>query len=314
MNFSQMKFFSLFKGPFAFITRFAMSWINSYNLEDDTFMGSGECKIFYRTYQPKEGKKGNRVLVVQHGIGEHSGRYEFLVEAFAGTGTTFYLIDSRGHGRSEGKRGAVDSFSDYLSDLDQLLEIAKKKEKVSKVTLLGHSMGAAISTFYAEEGTNQGNLNALIISALPIKVKLDFVMKIKKGIAPLMADILPNLTLPTGLNVNHLSHDKAVVDAYVKDPLVHGMASTYLGNMLLNSEEPILANAGKIKIPIYIFHGKEDQIADSTGSEMFFEVVGSSDKSLKIYEGLYHETMNERIEDRTKVLTDLKKWFESRSN
>lgn len=175
-------------------------------------------------------------------------------------------------------------------------------------------MGAAISTFYAEEGTNQSNLNALIVSALPIKVKLDLMMKLKKGIAPLMADIFPNLTLPTGLNVNHLSHDKRVVDAYVKDPLVHGMASTYLGNMLLNSEEPILTNAGKIKIPIYIFHGKEDQIADSAGSEVFFEVVGSSDKTLKIYEGLYHEAMNERIEDRTKVLTDLKKWFESHAN
>ncbi|TGL77139.1 alpha/beta hydrolase [Leptospira yasudae] len=314
MNFSQMKFFSLFKGRFAFITRSAMSWSNSYNLQDDTFVGSGGAKIFYRTYQPKEGRKGNRVLVVQHGIGEHSGRYEFLVEALAGTGTAFYLIDSRGHGRSEGKRGAVDSFSDFLSDLDKLIAIAKEKEKVSKVTLLGHSMGAAIVTFYAEEGTNQGNLSGLIVSALPIKVKLDLVMKVKKGIAPFMADILPNLTLPTGLNVNHLSHDKAVVEAYVKDPLVHGMASAYLGNMLLNSEEPILANAGKIKLPIYVFHGKEDYIADSTGSEAFFEVVGSQDKSLKIYEGLYHETMNERIEDRTKVLNDLKKWFDSHTN
>ncbi|EMO00151.1 putative lysophospholipase [Leptospira interrogans serovar Pomona str. UT364] len=309
-----MKFFSLCKGSFAFITRFAMSWINSYNLKDDTFAGSGGSKIFYRTYQPKEGRKGNRVIVVQHGIGEHSGRYEFLVEALSGTGTAFYLIDSQGHGRSEGKRGAIDSFSDFLFDLDQLISIAKEKEKVPKVTLLGHSMGAAISTFYAEEGTNQGNLNALMISALPIRVKTDLVMKVKKGIAPLMSDLLPNLTLPTGLNIHFLSHDKSVVEAYRKDPLVHGMASAYLGNMLLNSEEPILANAGKIKIPIYIFHGKEDQIADYTGSEAFFEVVGSADKSMKIYEGLYHETMNERIEDRTKVLTDLKKWFESHSN
>ncbi|PJZ58666.1 alpha/beta hydrolase [Leptospira barantonii] len=314
MNFSQTKFFSLFKGSFAFITRSAMSWSNSYNLQDDTFVGNGGSKIFYRTYQPKEGRKGNRVLVVQHGIGEHSGRYEFLVEALAGTGTALYLIDSRGHGRSEGKKGAVDSFSDFLSDLDMLIAIAKEKEKVSKVTLLGHSMGAAISTLYAEEGTNQGNLNSLIISALPIRVKLDLVMKIKKGIAPVIADLLPNLTMPTGLNINHLSHDKSVVEAYRTDPLVHGMASAYLGNMLLNSEGPILGNAGKIKVPIYIFHGKEDYIADSTGSEAFFEVVGSSDKSMKIYEGLYHETMNERIEDRTKVLTDLKKWFEAHNN
>lgn len=110
-----------------------MSWINSYNLEDDIFAGSEDIKIFYQTYQPKEGRKGNRVLVVQHGIGEHSGRYEFLVEAFARTGTAFYLIDSRGHGRSEGKRGAVDSFSDYLSDLDKLIEIAKKKKKFPKL-------------------------------------------------------------------------------------------------------------------------------------------------------------------------------------
>ncbi|AOP35438.1 lysophospholipase [Leptospira tipperaryensis] len=309
-----MKFFSLSKGSFPFITRFAMSWSNSYNLQDDTFAGSGGSKIFYRTYQPKEGRKGNRVLVVQHGIGEHSGRYEFLVEALAGTGTALYLIDSRGHGRSEGKRGAVDSFSDFLSDLDKLIAIAKEKEKVSKVTLLGHSMGAAIVTLYAEEGTNQGNLNALIVSALPIRAKMDLSLKVKKGIAPFISEILPNLTLPTGLDVNALSRDRAVVEAYKKDPLVHGMASSYLGNMLLNSETPILGNAGKIKIPIYIFHGKEDAIAIYTGSEAFYAVVGSSDKTLKIYDGLYHETMNERLEDRTKVLSDLKNWFESHSN
>ncbi|WP_245667256.1 alpha/beta hydrolase [Leptospira tipperaryensis] len=291
-----------------------MSWSNSYNLQDDTFAGSGGSKIFYRTYQPKEGRKGNRVLVVQHGIGEHSGRYEFLVEALAGTGTALYLIDSRGHGRSEGKRGAVDSFSDFLSDLDKLIAIAKEKEKVSKVTLLGHSMGAAIVTLYAEEGTNQGNLNALIVSALPIRAKMDLSLKVKKGIAPFISEILPNLTLPTGLDVNALSRDRAVVEAYKKDPLVHGMASSYLGNMLLNSETPILGNAGKIKIPIYIFHGKEDAIAIYTGSEAFYAVVGSSDKTLKIYDGLYHETMNERLEDRTKVLSDLKNWFESHSN
>ncbi|TGK33372.1 alpha/beta hydrolase [Leptospira gomenensis] len=291
-----------------------MSWSNSYNLQDDTFAGGGGSKIFYRSYQPKEGRKGNRVLVVQHGIGEHGGRYEFLVEALAGTGTALYMIDSRGHGRSEGKRGVVDSFSDFLSDLDQLISIAAEKEKVSKVNLLGHSMGAAIVTLYAEEGTNQGNLNSLVVSALPIRVRLDLVMKIKKGIAPLMADLLPNLTLPTGLDINALSHDRAVVEAYKNDPLVHGMASAYLGNMLLNSEEPILGNAGKIKIPIYIFHGKEDSIADYTGSEAFFAVVGSQDKSLKIYDHLFHETMNERLEDRTKVLSDLKKWFESHTS
>ncbi|MBM9579397.1 lysophospholipase [Leptospira sp. 201903070] len=309
-----MKFFSLSKGSFPVITRFAMSWSNSYNLQDDTFAGSGGSKIFYRTYQPKEGRKGNRVLVVQHGIGEHSGRYEFLVEALAGTGTALYLIDSRGHGRSEGKRGAVDSFSDFLSDLDKLIAIAKEKEKVSKVTLLGHSMGAAIVTLYAEEGTNQGNLNTLVVSALPIRAKMDFSLKIKKGIAPFISEILPNLTLPTGLDVNALSRDKAVVEAYKKDPLVHGMASSYLGNMLLNSETPILGNAGKIKIPIYIFHGKEDAIAIYTGSEAFFQAVGSSDKTLKIYDGLYHETMNERLEDRTRVLTDLKNWLEAHSS
>ncbi|XDD49906.1 lysophospholipase [Leptospira sp. WS92.C1] len=314
MNFSQMKIFSLSKVSFATITRFAMSWSNSYNLQDDTFAGSGGSKIFYRTYQPKEGRKGNRVLVVQHGIGEHSGRYEFLVEALAGTGTALYLIDSRGHGRSDGKRGAVDSFSDFLSDLGKLISIAMEKEKLSKVNLLGHSMGAAIAAFYAEEGTNQGSLNALVISGLPIHAKLDIALKIKKGIAPLISDLLPNLTLPTGLDVNMISHDKAVVEAYKKDPLVHGMASAYLGNMLLNSEEPIIANAGKIKVPIYIFHGKEDAIARYTGSETFYNAVGSSDKSIKIYEGLFHETMNERLEDRTRVLSDLKKWLESHSS
>ncbi|TGN19838.1 alpha/beta hydrolase [Leptospira idonii] len=283
-------------------------WEKAYSREESTFQNKDGGKIYYQVYRPKSGAK--KVMVVHHGFGEHSGRYTNLLDAIADKGYVVYLIDARGHGRSDGRRGVITDFADFFADLKQLIDIAKQKEGVQKITLLGHSMGAAVVFLYTGKDNNQNDLNALITSALPIKVQTDLVMDIKKAAGGFLAKLLPTLTIPAGLDVNMISHDKSVVEAYVNDPLVHGNISAYLGDFLLNCYDDALETAAKIKVPIYMFHGKEDQIAISTGSIDAFERLGSSDKTLKLFDGLYHESMNETPREREIVFKELVAWID----
>ncbi|GBF51620.1 lysophospholipase [Leptospira ryugenii] len=284
------------------------NWESAYNREESNFQSKDGSKIYYQVYRPKSGAK--KAMVVHHGFGEHGGRYTNLLEALSSKNYAVYLIDARGHGKSDGRRGVVNHISDFFTDLKQLIEIAKQKEGVKKVTLLGHSMGAAITFLYTGTDNYQDDLDALVTSALPIKVQTDFVMDVKKAMGGFLAKVLPTLTIPAGLDVNMLSHDKSVVEAYVKDPLVHGNVSTYLGDFLLNCYELALNTATRIKLPIYMFHGKEDQIAISTGTIDAFERLASTDKTLKLFDGLYHETMNEVPKERAIVLKELVAWLD----
>lgn len=283
-------------------------WESAYIHETSTFVNKDGGKIFYQVFRPKSATK--RVLVVHHGFGEHGGRYTNLVESLADKGFAIYLIDARGHGRSDGRRGVIHHFSDFFADLNQLINIAKQKESVSMVTLLGHSMGAVITFLYTGTDNYQSDLDALITSGLAIKVQTDFVMDVKKGIGGFLAQVLPTLTIPAGLNVNLISHDKSVVDAYVQDPLVHGNISAYLGDFLLNCYDLAINSAQRIKIPVYMFHGKEDQIALPSGTDAAFASLSSNDKSMKLFEGLYHETMNETPKERAIVLQELVAWLD----
>ncbi|EQA43571.1 putative lysophospholipase [Leptospira broomii serovar Hurstbridge str. 5399] len=283
---------------------------NSYHIEDGKFTGVGNISIHYRSYRSKNASKP-RVLVVQHGIGEHGGRYENLLEALAGKGYNVYLIDSRGHGKSEGDRGVITDFNQFLTDLNQLIGIAKQKEGVSRVTLMGHSMGALIALFYAGDPSYQANLDRLVLSSLPIEVKTNFIAKVKKAMLGLIAGTSPGFTISTGLDAATLSRDEKAVAAYKNDPLVHDKAGAYLGDFILNSKEKALEKASKINLPVYLFHGKEDAIALSVGTEEAFAAIPSKDKTMKIYEGLFHETMNELPQDRAQVLKDLVAWLAS---
>ncbi|TGM46227.1 alpha/beta hydrolase [Leptospira vanthielii] len=283
-------------------------WEQAYSREESTFQNKDGGSIYYQIYRPKSGVK--RVLVVHHGFGEHGGRYTHLLEALADKNFAVYLIDARGHGKSDGRRGVVNHVSDFFADLKELIDIAKRNEGVKKVTLLGHSMGAVITFLYTATDNYQNDLDAYICSALPIKVQTDLVMNVKKAAGGFLASLLPSLTIPAGLDVNMISHDKSVVEAYVKDPLVHGNISAYLGDFLLNCYNLGLEAATKITVPIYMFHGKEDQIALHQGTIDAFERVASKDKTIKIFDGLYHETMNELPKDRTLVLKELVSWID----
>lgn len=279
----------------------------SFTNKQSNFKSSLDNKnIFYQSWTKPDSKQ---ILVFQHGFGEHSDRYTNLINTLKNESISIYALDSRGHGRSEGKRGHVDQFQQYIDDLADLIRIAKDEQKKEKVILLGHSLGGVISLQYATEGFNQDNLLGMIISSPGLKIKMDLEKEIKKFAAEFLSSFMPSVTLDANLDLNFLSHDKSVIEAYNKDPLVHGKVSFQMGKNLFHLGAALMNKARLIKVPIFMTHGDADGITDCEGSKEFFANLTTPNKELKIYPGYFHETMNEIPEYREVVLGDMKKFI-----
>ncbi len=263
-------------------------------------------EFFVQTWKPKTIQK---VLVIQHGFGEHSGRYQNLIAALENENTAVYALDARGHGKTPGKRGHVDDFNSYAEDLAILVAKARAENPSVPMILLGHSMGGLIATLAVLRSEVAKELKGLIVSSGAFKPALDAMQAIKKGIGTMLAKIAPALTLPAGLDVKLISRDENVVQAYSNDPLVHGKISMKMGVDLFATGEMLLEQASKITLPILVIHGDADGIAQPEGSKAFFQGLSSQDKTIKLYPGFYHETMNEPLSDRRLVLSDIVGWI-----
>jgi acylglycerol lipase len=279
----------------------------SYSNKQSNFKSSLDNKnIFYQSWTKPNAKQ---VLVLQHGFGEHSDRYKNILETLKEESISVYALDARGHGRSEGKRGHVDQFQNYIDDLSDLIRIAKTEENKEKVVLLGHSLGGVISLQYATEGFNQENLSGLMISSPGLKVKMDFEKEVKKFAVELLSSFMPSVTLDANLDLNFLTHDLSVIEEYKRDPLVHGKVSFQMGKNLFHLSSSLNSKAHLIKVPIFMIHGDADGIVDVQGSKDFYANLTTPQKELKIYPGLYHELMNELPKDRDPILKDIKNYI-----
>ncbi|MBE7439976.1 MAG: alpha/beta hydrolase [Spirochaetales bacterium] len=277
-----------------------------------TFRSSHDgFEIFRQTWLP-DGPI-HRVIVIQHGFGEHSGRYGNILQTFGETGTALYALDSRGHGRTGGKRGHVEQFQMYVDDLADLISLARKESGKEKVILLGHSLGGVIALQYAIQATHQEILQALVVSSPGLMIQMDLAKTVKKAMGAVLARFFPDTTVDANLDLKFLSHDAAVIDAYKADPLVHGKVSFQMATNLFNIGKVIYEKIGVLKIPVYIFHGVADGIVSSRGSELLFEKLTTPDRTLKLYPDLFHETMNEASPAKEQVLSDLKIWVLERS-
>ena len=249
-----------------------------------------------------------RVVIFQHGMGEHSGRYQHLLDAFDNTGTAFYALDARGHGRSPGRQGYLTHFERFADDLGDLIQIARSENDEQAVFLLGHSLGGVIALDFALRPESQDHLRGLVLSSAAIELPRGGVNQVLRPMARLLARLAPGAILDTMLRQTDLSHDSEAVAAYRADPLVHGKAAVLLGHTLFRLNKRFYAEAHRLTIPVYLFHGTADRITSPEGSKKFFEQLTVDDKTLNLYEGLFHETMNELPADRQKVLRDLVEW------
>lgn len=280
------------------ITRGLMS---SYSHSTGTFIGKGGTEIFFQSWGV-ENPKG--ILVICHGVGEHSGRYDNIINQLKGSRTTIYALDHRGHGKSGGKRGHVDSFMDYVYDVKLFIDLIREENSNIPLILLGHSMGGVIACKYAL--TYAEDINALVLSSPGLVASVE-VPGWKKSMGKVFSRYAPGFTMATGLDAKLLSHDADVVEAYENDRLVHDKVSARWYTEFVASGQECIVRAPELRMPLLVFHGKNDKIVDYRGSEALFKSSSSTQKELHLFDGLYHETMNEK--QKSKVLKIAVQWI-----
>jgi len=264
-----------------------------------------DTTLYYQFWLPAKGIKA--VLLIVHGLAEHSGRYMNVVNYFVPKGYAVCGFDYQGHGRSEGLRGYVKRFSSYLDELGAFLGIVRDMYPENKIYIVGHSIGGTIATTFATN--HQDDFDGLILSGATIKPGASL-SRVKIVMANFLSLTLPRVGVDI-IDTSTISRNKAVVDAYINDPLVyHGKISARLGVELIRAMQELTHQMPQIKLPILIMHGADDQLCNPKGSLMLYKRVSSPDKTLKLYDGLYHEIFNEP--EREQVFNDMEAWLAAR--
>lgn len=262
---------------------------------------------YWRAWLPRD--PARTVIVIVHGLHEHSARYGHAGTRLAAAGFAAYAADHRGHGRSDGRRGNIERMALIVEDLSSFVRFARQRHPGLPVFMVGHSLGGLIALHYATEpGMNKPGtvLSGLVVSGPAVQVSAGSALQ--RRLAGVLSALLPNLGVVAIDADQKISRDPAVVRAYRADPLVyHGKVKARTGAEMLATMEGLPARLPRLSLPLLILHGTEDRICASAGSVMVHERVASADNTLRQYPGLYHELFNEP--EREQILTDLISWL-----
>ena len=270
-----------------------------------SFTGPGGIRLFEHWWRPEGGPRAAVVLV--HGLKDHGARYDHVGGWLARRGYAVYALDLRGHGESEGERFFVGSFDEYVEDLGSFVRRVRSREPEKPLFLLGHSMGGAVAgLFVLERGPD---LRGLVLSA-PALEPAENVSPVLIWLSGIISRFFPRAPV-TKVDIKALSHLPEVIEAARKDPFSGKRpAPARTGYEILQAMRRILERTQEIKLPLLVMHGTEDHLTNPQGSQRLFELAGSEDKELKLYEGFYHEILNEPEKER--VLGDITRWFSER--
>jgi alpha-beta hydrolase superfamily lysophospholipase len=273
-------------------------------MQEETFEGFGGLKLALRSFRPEGSARG--VVVINHGFKAYGGLYEWVGGELAKRGFSTFALDMRGHGRSEGEPLFVEHMSEYVADLDALVELAKTRAPGLPVFVLGHSAGGVVSCLYALE--HQKKLAGFVCESFAHELPApDFALAVLKGVG----HVAPHAHV-LKLKDEDFSRDPAFVARMHTDPLVNqaGYPSSTVAE-LVRSDERLKQEFGAIELPLLILHGSADRAAKPHGSQVFFERTGSSDKTLKLYDGYFHDLLNDLGKEI--VLADIVEWLELRA-
>lgn len=247
------------------------------------------------------------VVHVIHGYAEHIDRYGNVVNELLPAGYAVFGTDHRGHGKSQGRRGHVMSFQEYIDDEKQFRrDVIQPRFPGIPCFILGHSMGSVIAMNYVEQ--NADDFKGLVLSGTGSQPGA-YTPKILFTLTKILSGILPAVQVKSPLPPDFISRDMDAVKAYIDDPLVYNVITPRLAHEMNRYVVIGAQNAGKIKIPVLIQIGSQD-IAFS-GQKELFEMIGAKDKTFKLYDGLKHEVYNELAADRAKVLAGLRNWLDN---
>ena len=259
--------------------------------------------LFWKAWIPDA--KPKAVIHIIHGYAEHVDRYKNVVDELVPDSYLVIAKDHRGHGRSDGKRGHVKSFEQYIEDERTFYkEIIERDYNGIPYFVLGHSMGSIIALNYAER--YQDDINGMILSGTGSKPG-KAIAKAKVLLSKIGSRLFPGVHVKSGLPPEFISRDPEVVKAYVDDPLTYDVITPRLAEQMYTYLDLGFSKAGNINIPVLIQCGSAD--TSFSGQEELYNAMTSNDKTIKIYEGLKHEVYNELEEDRKLVLKDLHNWL-----
>jgi acylglycerol lipase len=258
---------------------------------DDKWKAWDGTTFFIHGWEPENGSPRALVVFV-HGLGEHTSRYAHVGKVLSKSGYALVGFDLRGHGKSGGARGHISSLDVIMQDIGQFFRLMEDRYPGIPQFLYGHSLGGLLTLAY---GILHGaHLRGVVATGPGLRSSLQE-QKAKVAVVRMLGLLLPTMTLPSGLDVDMISRDAAIVEAYRKDALIHDRVSLGLGNAALRAIDLCFARAGEFPVPLLLMHGKEDKIAYSSGSEEFAELLRAAGKdvTLKLWNGLYHEVHNE---------------------
>jgi len=272
-------------------------------MKKSSFKTADGLNIFTRSWKPEGTPRA--VIALVHGFNAHSGYMIWPGEQFAAHGLAAYALDLRGRGRSDGERFFIEKFSDYTGDVDQLVEIARAENPGLPVYVLGHSAGGVIASTYVFE--HQDTIAGLICESFALDVGIpDVAALLIKGISHLS----PHLHIFT-LKNEIFSRDPEAVAAMNADPLIKGESQpAETSAELIKAAEALKENMKQFQRPVLIIHGTADKATRYQGSQLFYDNAGSTDKTLKLYEGHYHDLLNDVGKEG--VMADIQTWLDAR--
>lgn len=271
-------------------------------MDEGSFVGVEDYKIFTRSWHPTNGDP-RAVVVLVHGFNSHSAYFEWVAEQLVSNGIAAHALDLRGRGKSDGERFYVAKFDDYVSDVATFVKMAKSYHPGLPVFVLGHSAGGVVSSVYTLE--HQNEINGLICESFAFEVPApDFALAALKG----LAYIAPHAHV-LKLNNEDFSRDAKVVEQMNNDPLIaNEVQPTQTVAEMARADDRLRKGFPNITIPVFILHGTLDKATKPSGSQFFYDTVGSSDKTLKLYEGHYHDLLNDI--DKEVVMGDILQWLD----
>jgi alpha-beta hydrolase superfamily lysophospholipase len=277
------------------------------NYKSTAYASFDGMKLSGYIWEPQETPKA--IINLVHGFGEYSERYDKWAMRFTANGYLVHALDYRGHGKSDGRRGHINNFDEFLNDVDVLVKESKMLYPELPQFIYGHSLGGNIVTNYILKREN--DFKGAILSSPWYKLSFDpsaFML----FLARIMNKAYPKFTQDSKLELNALTHDKKIVDDYIKDPLVHEKISARMYFEIYKAGNWVLKNADKINLPLLIQHGNDDNITSYKASKEFAEKAKSLNKDViyKEWTGLYHELHNELEKD--DVFEFVLKWLEKK--
>lgn len=256
----------------------------------------------YQQWIPEE---AIALVVFVHGLGDHVGRYGLLTRTLTTAGCACAMFDQRGHGRSEGRRGHVDRFMDWVDDLASFVQFsAAALPPATPLYVVGHSLGALIGINYLL--THAAPVSGLVAMS-PAFAPTVQIPQWKRRLGTRVARLMPELSIDNGVRIDALTREAVEVEALKHDPLFHRRITLGAGCEIVKNLELVGGLPHRIHVPVLVLGGSADQVCDPAAMVHFAKGLPHPESAYHLYQGMYHDLLHDV--GREQVAADLTGWI-----